>query len=410
MAARAVRRGTARSARSGLAGASDPDRKAPASRAGIVRGCPFPQSDTERIADLCADSRLHEGGIRRIAAIKRQRVRKTAMKSPRSKLVFLLLAMLASSMASAGNRPPSAPPATPAPPPQSQPTSAPGGGGMSQLPNDFCNPASGYQNPLPPSMCFHLNVPYGADPLQKIDVYMPATATHNAPVIVMVHGGAWYQGDKFDNSVVRNKAMKWVPPGAIFISVNYPLVPKVTPVQQARSVGLAMAYAQRHAAEWGGDPDKFILMGFSAGGHLVSLLATQPSLQQSNSQKVRPWLGTIALDAAVYDVPAYMNNPGHDPIFDQAFGTDPKLWSAASPMTQMRTRIAPFLAVCSTEESGSCTRAQAFVDKALGYGTDALVIDENLDHEHINANLGLSSNYTTDVNSFMNGLVSGTLR
>ncbi|WP_185970766.1 alpha/beta hydrolase [Pseudoluteimonas lycopersici] len=325
------------------------------------------------------------------------------MTSLRSKLVFLLLAMFASSAGIAGNR------QGPTPVPPQTPTS-PGGGGMSQLPSSFCNPASGYQNPLPANMCFRLNVAYGSDPLQKLDVYMPAAGAHDAPVILMVHGGAWYQGDKLDNSVVRNKAVKWVPPGAIFISVNYPLVPKVTPLQQARSVALALAYAQKHATEWGGDPDKFVLMGFSAGGHLVSLLAAQPALLKSNSQKVRPWLGTIALDAAVYDVPATMNNPSHDPVFDQAFGTNVNLWNAASPLLQMHGRMAPFLAVCSTEESGSCTRAQAFVDKALGYGTDALVIDESLDHEHINANLGLASDYTTQVNSFLTGLVNGTLQ
>jgi acetyl esterase/lipase len=276
----------------------------------------------------------------------------------------------------------------------------------------FCNPPGGSpSNSLPANMCFRFNVAYGSDPLQKLDVYMPADAPHDAPVIVMVHGGGWYQGDKMDTPVVRNKVEKWVPAGAIFISVNYPLVPQADPLEQARSIALALGYAQRNASQWGGDADKFILMGFSAGGHLVSLLATDPSVVNSvpASLRVRPWLGTIALDSAVYDVPAAMNNPYHPPIYDNAFGTDTVLWNEASPMAQMDDRIAPFLAVCSTQETGSCSRAQDFVDKALGYGSDALVIEEDLDHGDINGTLGLDSDYTSQVNAFMAALTSGGL-
>lgn len=275
----------------------------------------------------------------------------------------------------------------------------------------FCNPPSGSTtNPLPGNMCFQLNVAYGSDPLQKLDVYMPAAGAYKAPVILMVHGGGWYQGDKMDTSVVWNKVVNWVPTGVVFISINYPLVPKVDPLQQARSVAQALAYAQQHATEWGGDPGKFILMGFSAGGHLASLVASEPSLWQTNGLRVQPWLGTIALDAAVYDVPLTMSNPNHDAIFDQAFGTSASFWDAASPLEQLDRRMPPFLAVCSTLETGSCTRAQSFVDKALGYGSDALVQPVALDHEHVNANLGLASDYTTQVDAFMTGLIDGSLR
>jgi acetyl esterase/lipase len=279
------------------------------------------------------------------------------------------------------------------------------------MPTDtFCNGAAGtYANPLPADMCYRMDVAYGSDALQKLDVYMPSQTAHNAPIIVMVHGGGWYQGDKFDNPVVRNKVEYWVRRGVIFISVNYPLVPNSDPLQQARSVAQGLGYAQKHAAEWGGDSRKVILMGFSAGGHLVSLLAAQPRL--ATSMGARSWLGTVVLDSAAYDVPSIMNNPYHDPIFDNAFGTNPKYWTATSPMAQMRSRIAPFLAVCSSlEGGGSCTRAQAFVDKALGYGTDAMVVQEGLEHDDINDKLGLLPDYTDEVNTFMTALYNGTLK
>ncbi len=270
----------------------------------------------------------------------------------------------------------------------------------------FCNSATP-GNGLPANMCFQFNIAYGGDPLQKLDVYMPTFKVQGAPVILMVHGGEWTHGDKYDNAVVRNKVNYWTRTGVIFVSVNYPLVPQVNPLQQATSVAQSLAYAQLHASEWGGDPKKFILMGFSAGGHLVSLLAAEPSL--ATSMGAQPWLGTVALDTAAYDIPNVMANPNHPSLFDVAFGTSTALWNAASPEVQLHARMAPFLAVCSTQEAGSCPRAQEFVQLAQTYGTSATMLQENLTHDQIDANLGLSSAYTTAVNNFMGSLYKASL-
>ncbi|MBU6249022.1 MAG: alpha/beta hydrolase, partial [Xanthomonadaceae bacterium] len=48
------------------------------------------------------------------------------------------------------------------------------------------------------------DVAYGPDALQRLDVYAPAGA-HDAPVILMVHGGGWRRGDKAMSNVVANK-------------------------------------------------------------------------------------------------------------------------------------------------------------------------------------------------------------
>jgi acetyl esterase/lipase len=222
----------------------------------------------------------------------------------------------------------------------------------------------------------------------------------------MVHGGGWYQGDKTDTPVVQNKVNYWVPTGVVFISVDYPLVPQDNPLQEAISVGQALAYAQRHAADWGADPNKFILMGFSAGGHLVSLLSAEPTL--ATSMGALPWLGTVSLDGAVYDVPATMNT-FHPVIYDNAFGTAPAFWTAASPLQQLHTKIAPFMAVCTSQEPALCSQAQEFINKAKSYGTQTNLLTVNMTHGQIDANLGLPSSYTTQVNAFMSSLYQGSL-
>ena len=123
----------------------------------------------------------------------------------------------------------------------------------------------------------------------------------------------------------------------------------------------------------------------------------------------QPWLGTVALDAAIYDVPQAMANPQHPALYNQAFGTDVNLWNAASPITQLRSRIAPFYAVCTSLESELCVYAQQFVDKAKGYGSQANLLQVSLVHEQIDANLGLPSSYTSQVNQFIVQAEDGVL-
>ena len=43
-----------------------------------------------------------------------------------------------------------------------------------------------------------LNVAYGNDPQQTMDVYLPENRTADTKVFVLVHGGFWYAGSKED--------------------------------------------------------------------------------------------------------------------------------------------------------------------------------------------------------------------
>jgi acetyl esterase/lipase len=52
------------------------------------------------------------------------------------------------------------------------------------------------------------DVSYGTDRKQRFDVYAPK-GVRNAPVILMVHGGAWRIGDKRSRGVVENKVARW---------------------------------------------------------------------------------------------------------------------------------------------------------------------------------------------------------
>lgn len=247
------------------------------------------------------------------------------------------------------------------------------------------------------------NIAYGSDEEQRFDVYAPDQARH-APVILLVHGGGWRWGDKDARRVLENKLAHWLPRGFAIVTVNYRLLPKARPLEQAQDVARALAIAQDMAASWGGDRQKFILMGHSAGAHLIALLTAKPTLAAAEGAK--PWLGSVLLDSAALNVPALMASR-HLPLFDRAFGNDPAYWQAVSPSHQLNQRSAPILAVCSTRRADACPQAHEFVARAQSFGTRAALLGQDLSHGEINELLGTESNYTMAVDAFLRGLDVG---
>ena len=242
------------------------------------------------------------------------------------------------------------------------------------------------------------DISYGPDPAQRFDVYVstkPAASAAPAPVIFFVHGGGWSRGDKTNGRVLEPKVAHWVAQGYVVISANYRMLP--TPVaQQADDVAAAIAFAQSQASLWGGDPKRFVLMGHSAGAHLVALIGAGAR----TAAKPQPWRGAVLLDSAALDVPMIMNNR-HLGLYDRAFGADPQQWTAVSPIAQLAHGTAPMLAVCSSRRRESCGTADRFAAKANGLGGQVRVLREDLSHMEINATLGAASDYTTQVDAFM---------
>lgn len=244
------------------------------------------------------------------------------------------------------------------------------------------------------------DVAYGPSPSQRMDIYLPPDL-QNAPALLMVHGGAWMVGDKATADVVANKARHWLAKGYVFISVNTRLVPEADPIEQAEDVARALAAAQSMSGVWGGDPDRFALIGHSSGGHVVALLAADPEI--TTAQDARPWLGTIVLDSGGFDMPEIMGRR-HMDFYDQAFGADPDFWRAASPTHRMAVAPDPMLLVCSSLSKTSCPQAQTFAEAVAETGGRATVLPVALSHMALSNDLGLPGSYTGAVDSFLEEL------
>ncbi len=252
---------------------------------------------------------------------------------------------------------------------------------------------------LPPNIQLIQDIPYGKDIKNRMDVYFSPQAK-NAPVIFMVHGGAWQMGDKAGKAVIENKVRRWVPQGYVFISTNYRLVPQVDPLIQVTDIARALAVAQKQAPSWGGDPSRFILIGHSAGSHLVAVLTASPSIARKFG--VKPWLGTILLDSAALDVVKIME-ARHPRFYNKAFGRDIAYWKSVSPIHLLTatTPQAPYLLICSSEHRGSCSQSNSFANKASTLGIPAKVLEVNMSHKETNQQLGADNRYTQSVESFL---------
>jgi len=273
--------------------------------------------------------------------------------------------------------------------------------GARRRPNDLADDDPGGTIVLPAGARVERDVAYGSTTEQKLDVYIPGGAAQ-APLIFMVHGGAWMIGDKSHAGVVANKLSRWLPRGYILVSVNYRLVPRATPLEQADDVARALALVQQRAAGWGGDPRRVLVMGHSAGAHLVSLLAADAAIGAARG--VGKVLGTVSLDSAAMDVVATMQAP-HYGFFDTVFKADKSAWTQSSPLHRLASApAAPMLLVCSSRRDNACAQNKAFAAKASGLGGRVSVLPVAMSHREINQDLGLAGEYSDAVDAFVKTL------
>lgn len=229
--------------------------------------------------------------------------------------------------------------------------------------------------------------------LVSLDVYRKPGAT-GCPAIVWVHGGGWTVGDKAGKAIDTKVAFAGEL-GAVLVAVNYRLVTPDGDIQwpvMGQDVAAGVAWVADHAAELGIDPAHIALLGHSSGAHLVSIVATNPTLLDDAGTSREQVRCVVALDSAAYEItPA---EASRRPLFAGAFGNDPSTLADASPTAQARahpTGLPDFLIVTR----GSPTRiaeSNTFGATVESGGADGQVIDAGgYTHEQVNTQLGISS-------------------
>ncbi len=111
-----------------------------------------------------------------------------------------------------------------------------------------------------------VDYPDGRD---RLDLYIPKDA-RNAPVIFSIHGGALEIGDRREETFV---GQRFAAAGYLTVVTSYRLSPQVSHPAHIQDVAAAFAWVARNIKTHGGDPDRIIVIGHSAGAYLAMLLA-----------------------------------------------------------------------------------------------------------------------------------------
>jgi acetyl esterase/lipase len=142
----------------------------------------------------------------------------------------------------------------------------------------------------PRAMQLQRNISYGPLERQRLDLWRYSTTPSHAPVIYYVHGGAWTFGDKREQG--RPMLHEFVRRGWIVVAINYRLAPGSPWPAQMEDVTRALGWIKKNIATYGGDPDRVVVAGGSAGGHLAALLALtshDPTWRPEEMSDVADW-------------------------------------------------------------------------------------------------------------------------
>jgi acetyl esterase/lipase len=173
------------------------------------------------------------------------------------------------------------------------------------------------------------DVPYGSDARQTLDVHLPqGPAPIGAPVIVLLHGGAWTNGYK-EWMVLAAPSLVTLP--AVMVSASYRLAPEhrfPAPLEDALAI---IRWVSGNIARYGGDPARLFVGGHSAGGHLMTLAVLRTDLHTAHGVDVRSIRHCLPLSSQlnlVFDSPA----PGSgEERIRTVFLQDPEDARSASP-------------------------------------------------------------------------------
>ncbi len=101
----------------------------------------------------------------------------------------------------------------------------------------------------------------------KHDIYFNPTATKPTPVVFNIHGGGWNHGTKESQTGFGS----WFKMGFAVVNIEYRMYPQATAPAAVEDVRASILYTVQHAKELNIDPNKIVVMGGSAGGHLALL-------------------------------------------------------------------------------------------------------------------------------------------
>lgn len=216
--------------------------------------------------------------------------------------------------------------------------------------------------PDPTGVRFTRDISYGPAKRNVLDVLSPEAPGTGRPVLLQIHGGAWFSGTKEQQGQPLMRHL--VREGWVCVATNYRLSPAASFPDHLVDVKMALAWIKENIAEFGGDPSFVCVTGGSAGGHLaalVGLTANMPEFQPGFEDADT----SVAACVPIYAVLDFMNTAGlRKHVTSRAYDhlmsrmvmktrrrDDEAGWRRASPLSHVRAELPPFFVVQGTQDT-----------------------------------------------------------
>jgi acetyl esterase/lipase len=205
----------------------------------------------------------------------------------------------------------------------------------------------------------------GGDRDLKLDLAMPKNGDGPFPAIVCVHGGGWRGGHRKDlsrpsvfvgkQSIIELLASR----GYVVVSVSYRLAPKAKFPAQIEDCKAAVRWLRANAKKYKIDADHIGAVGFSAGGHLVSLLGTTDKKDGFEGKGGNPEQSSRVQAVVNFFGPTNFNTKDWSddvekrffiPLLGATYEDKPELYKRLSPINYVTRDDAPFLFFHGTKD------------------------------------------------------------
>ncbi|ACZ91007.1 alpha/beta hydrolase [Streptosporangium roseum] len=222
-------------------------------------------------------------------------------------------------------------------------------------------------------------VSYGPHVRQRMDVWHHSDGVGH-PGVFLIHGGWWSSGDK---KYMTALSRSYVEQGYTVFNINYRLSGDAAwPAQRTDTLD-AIATARRHALLWGFDSSNYVVIGFSAGGHLAAAAGTY---KNSGLPGLR---GVVGISPVISPLTAY--NEGTDTVdanrrklresaIRLAGGCEPdkcpRIWNSMEVPLHASSGDVPVLSVHSQDEFVPAEHSVRLRDRLARFGVNMTVLTE----------------------------------
>lgn len=244
------------------------------------------------------------------------------------------------------------------------------------------------------------DIAYGDHERQKLDVFLPKRTKGSAlPVAMMVHGGGWFTGDKAAKKVIGYKKDYFHARGYAFVSINYRLAPDDMYPAAPNDVASSLAWLKEKKDKLNIDTSKVILIGHSAGAHLVNLVVTNGRFLSKVNFERNHIKAFISLDTYFYDIKQSLGQGGaRAKMILNFFGTSTQKMEDGSPLYFVDAKTPPMLNFNRISDAENISVRKQYISKIEGYGklvSGKILVDYS--HSQINELFGKPDDIMTNM-------------